>query len=208
MDQVIGIDFDNTLVDYSHLVHELAVERGLVEPTVARNKRDVRNRIRQRPNGEQQWQRLQAALYGTHMHEARLSDGVVAFTQRCRRHGVRPVIVSHKTEVSPMDSGGVNLRRAALDWMAAHGVFHPEGLGLAADDVFFEATRAEKIARIRELRCTHFIDDLEETFLEPTFPQAVEQLLYAPGGSSGVKRTTRVFSTWQAIGDYLFNSTR
>ena len=39
-------------------------------------------------------------------------------------------------------------------------------LGLTEGDVFFNSTREEKIERIANLRCTDFIDDLEETFLK------------------------------------------
>ena len=73
MEQVIGIDFDNTLVDYSGLAYRLARERGLVEVAVPRNKRDIRDQIRQRPNGELEWQRLQADLYGHRIQEDRKS---------------------------------------------------------------------------------------------------------------------------------------
>ena len=91
--------------------------------------------------------------------------------------------------------------------MAAHGVFDPEGLGLAGDDVFFEATRAEKLLRISALGCTHFIDDLEETFLEPSFPASVGRILYAPSGASQAVTGVQVCATWQSISDFLFNNT-
>ena len=46
-----------------------------------------------------------------------------------------------------MDPHRVPLREAAIDWMRAHGLFGDDGLGLS-QDVFFAATRADKIARI------------------------------------------------------------
>ena len=56
----------------------------------------------------------------------------------------------------------VNLRQAALGWMTAQGFFGTSGFAVPAENVFFESTRAEKLARIAALGCTHFIDDLEE----------------------------------------------
>lgn|SRR3989338_562865 len=207
MEQVIGIDFDNTLVDYSGLAYRLARERGLVEAAVPQNKRDIRDHIRQRPNGELEWQRLQADLYGHRIQEAPCSEGVADFARRCRQRGVRLVVVSHKSVAASQDVSGMNLRDAARAWMAAHGVFDPEGLGLAGDDVFFEATRAEKLLRISALGCTHFIDDLEETFLEPSFPASVGRILYAPSGASQAVTGVQVCATWQSISDFLFNNT-
>ena len=51
--------------------------------------------------------------------------------------------------------------------MEQQGFFDPKGLNLKRENVYFESTREEKVARIGFLKCTHFIDDLEETFDEP-----------------------------------------
>jgi hypothetical protein len=53
-------------------------------------------------------------------------------------------------------------------------------LGVQPDNVFFEATRAEKIGRIRTLGCTHFIDDLTEVFAEKSFPKHIRKFLFTP----------------------------
>jgi hypothetical protein len=206
MERVIGVDFDNTLVDYSGLAYRLALERGLVEAAVPRSKRDIRDRIRRRPDGELEWQRLQADLYGHRIQEAPCSEGVADFARRCRQRGVRLVVVSHKSVAASQGASGVNLRDAARGWMAAHGAFDPDGLGLAGGDVFFEATRADKLRRIGVLGCTHFIDDLEETFLEPSFPASVRRILYAPTGPLRAVPGVQVCATWQDIGEHLFGS--
>ena len=54
------------------------------------------------------------------------------------------------------------------------------GFAIPKENVFFEATRTEKIARIKALDCTHFIDDLEEIFLDPEFPETTRQFLLGP----------------------------
>ena len=71
----------------------------------------------------------------------------------------------------------------------AQGFFGEEGFGLDPAQVFFEANRAEKLARIAALDCTHFIDDLEEVLLAPEFPKGVKRYLIgaavdAPGLTS------------------------
>src|SRR3989338_2577350 len=208
MEQVIGIDFDNTLVDYSGLAYRLARERGLVEAAVPQNKRDIRDQIRQRPNGELEWQRLRADLYGHRIQEAPCSEGVADFARRCRQQGVRLAVVSHKSVAASQDVSGMNLRDAARAWMAAHGVFDPEGLGLAGAQVFFPAAPAgDKLLRIGAVGATPFIDDLEEAFLEPSFPASVGRILYAPSGASQAVTGVQVCATWQSISDFLFNNT-
>jgi len=205
MDQIIGVDFDNTLVSYDDLLECLARERGLVPADATPGKKTIRDNIRRLPDGEIEWQRLQGIVYGPRMNEAQLIGGVAEFFQACRQHGVRSVIISHKTEYAGYDDTRTNLRQAALTWMEAHRFFESDGLGLRREDVHFAGTRAEKIATIKRLGCTVFVDDLEETYLEPAFPPDVEKLLFAPLGhapSPGV----HVFCTWREILDYVFHS--
>jgi hypothetical protein len=85
--------------------------------------------------------------------------------------------------------------------MRDNGFFSPDGL--REKDVHFEATAADKIERIRQLACTHFVDDLAETFLAPAFPERVEKLLYAPAEEGACPSPVRVFRSWKEIGDYL-----
>jgi hypothetical protein len=89
--------------------------------------------------------------------------------------------------------------------METNRLFADDGIGFARDRVYFESTRREKIQRLTELQCTHFIDDLEETFLEDSFPANVDKILFAPVpgiSPSGMK----VFQTWGQISDFFFNA--
>ena len=76
--------------------------------------------------------------------------GVEAFLRRCRTEGCVVAVVSHKTEYGHFDPDRVNLRNAALDWMAAQGLLDGDR-GVARADVYFESTRAEKVKRIAAL---------------------------------------------------------
>jgi hypothetical protein len=204
MEYIIGVDFDNTLVNYDDLIYAVALERGLIQTDIRKNKKTIRDTIRKLPDGESEWQRLQAIMYGPRIKEAALADGVKTFFRLCKRHKSTVYVISHKTEYAAFDETGTNLRAAAMTWMKTHFFFEADGLGLSPQSVYFEATRQEKIERIRQLRCTHFIDDLEETFLEDSFPTDVEKLLYAPNRQyysplGGV----RVLATWKDISEYF-----
>ena len=63
----IGIDFDNTLIDYDRVFLDTARERGLVPRDFAGPKKAVRDAIRKLPDGELTWQRLQGYVYGARM---------------------------------------------------------------------------------------------------------------------------------------------
>lgn len=203
---VIGVDFDNTIASYDELMHAIALERGLIGAAVARNKKLIRDAIRALPDGEAHWRGLQVTVYGPRMHEARLIDGVREFFAGCRRRRIPVCIVSHKTEYANFGEANVNLRTVAMKWLEQHRFFHEGALGLSRASVFFESTRAEKIDRIKALRATHFIDDLEETFRESSFPHDVQKVLLSAHGQSSEIAGTVSFATWAQIQEHLLGS--
>lgn len=199
----VGIDFDNTLVDYDDIMHRAAVRFGFIDSDASRSKKNIRDEVRRLPDGEMKWRKLQAFVYGEAMDEARLMEGVRDFFDLCKRAGIRTYIVSHKTEFAVADEKKINLRQVALEWMDKRGFFDEDGLGLSRRDVYFEMTRQEKVERIKKLGCTHFIDDLEETFQESSFPRDVQKFLYAPHNGNVSSRDVRVSRTWDEIREYF-----
>ena len=202
---IIGIDFDNTIASYDGLMHRLAVEWGLIAPGLPQNKKMIRDAIRALPDGESKWRGLQTFSYGPGMRDALPMDGVKEFLAACKAEGIPVSIVSHKTEYANFGDPTVNLRAAAVDWMAAQGLLDSLEYGVGRGRVYFEETREDKIVRIRSLGITHFVDDLEETFLEETFPRNVERILYAPGAPRADTRLWTSFPTWQEIRQHLLD---
>lgn len=202
---VIGVDFDNTIACYDDLIYRVAVERNLVGSDAPRDKTQIRQQVRSLEGGEILWQKLQATIYGPRMTEARPAAGVLSFFQSCRESVVSVFVVSHKTEFAGYDETGTNLRTAALSWMKEHRLLGDDG-GLSLDRVHFETTRQDKIGRIGNLGCTHFIDDLEETFLEDSFPAGIYKLLYAPNGAGSAIPGVTHFKSWEEISRHLLAS--
>ncbi len=167
-----------------------------------RGKQVLRDALRAGPDGENNWRSLQAEVYGARMAEAKLLDGVVEFFGHCRDHDVTVSIVSHKTQYAAADPGGVDLHIASLDWMRLQGFFKAEGFGLDPARVFFEASRADKLARIAALECTHFIDDLEEVLLASKFPKGVKRYLIGAEAVDAPGLTS--CGNWQAITEDIF----
>jgi len=171
----IGLDLDNTLISYDRLFYEVAVESGFVGKEFVGSKREIRDYVRLLPDGEIEWQRLQAQVYGPAIGRASAAPGALEFVRTARAYGAELTIVSHKTAFANMGTQPVNLRDAARAWLLASGMVGPDAV--PESSVYFESTRAEKIDRIIALSCTHFIDDLEEVFDDPAFPPNVERLL-------------------------------
>lgn len=200
----IGIDFDNTLITYDDVFRATALSRGLIDAGFSgRSKQAIRDHIRRLPEGEIAWQRLQGQVYGRGVVDAAMFAGAGEFLERCRRQELPVVIVSHKTEYAHYDPDRVNLRQAALDWMAAHGLFCD--YGLSRRDVFFEATRAEKLRRIAALSCTHFIDDLEEVLTDPGFPPNVARILLANGAERRRAAPYVACHSWREVEEHVFD---
>jgi hypothetical protein len=196
----VGIDFDNTIASYDEPMHQWAMERGLISRSVPQNKRLIRDTIRRLEDGEIKWRKLQVFCYGPGMQCARPMPGLKEFLTACKTSGVPVSIVSHKTEYANFGDPNVRLRDAALRWLQAEGFLDSAAFGIGSERVFFEDTRPAKIERIRMLGLTHFIDDLEETFLEPAFPHAVVKILFsATQPSANGTGPWRLLASWSEI---------
>jgi hypothetical protein len=200
-DLVVGIDLDNTIISYNGVFLQEARLRGLVPGYFVGTKREIRDRIRLLPAGEIEWQRLQAHVYGPAIAGAAAAEGVVNFVQMLRSQGAAVSIVSHKTAFPNLSESPVNLRDAARAWLRKSGIIGPDRVPEA--NLYFEDTRADKIARIVQLRCTHFIDDLEEVFDDPAFPSNVERMLFATAATVPHSRYA-TYASFREIADVLF----
>jgi hypothetical protein len=199
---VIGVDFDNTIVGYDQLFHRLAVERGLIPGSVPPRKNEVRDFLRQQGR-EPDWTELQGYVYGARMAEAQPFPGVLDFFTRGRLQGLPLFIISHKTRI-PAAGPAYDLHQTARGWLTAQGFFDPARVGLSPDRVCFGATRQEKISFIRATGCTHFIDDLAETFLEATFPPNVERILFGHRQPPPTLSTVKAMENWSQISEHVF----
>jgi hypothetical protein len=194
---IVGLDFDNTVARYDEGLMHAASAHGLAVTGTIIDKDEVRERARRSGAGERLWQEIQAEVYGLRHGSPVLDPDFSPFIFDCRRRDIPVYVVSHKTQFAAM-APNTDLRRLAFDWMQQCGFFDENGLGFLASQVFFEDTRAAKIARIRELRCTHFIDDLPEIFADPTFPAQVEPILFRASDAANV------VTSWDDVRRHLF----
>jgi len=202
----IGVDFDNTIACYDRSFLEVAVIMGLMTPAAASTKGDIKSAVSSGPDGDLAWQRLQGQVYGKHMLRAEMFHGFLEFLYLSRLRGHKFFIVSHKSEFGHFDADRVPLRDQALLWLQRNGVFDEHGLGLSRADVFFESTRADKVARIHDLACTHFVDDLHEVFEEPHFPRKTKKLLFRPTPVGPEYPDSPSVSSWRELSRQLLDT--
>jgi hypothetical protein len=202
----IGIDFDNTIIGYDEVFLAAARERGLVGHRFQGRKQAIRDAIRLLPDGELAWQHLQGHVYGQGIGGALLFEGVAAFLRRCRFEQRPVAIVSHKTEYGHHDPTRVSLRQVALDWMRIRGVVGVGEFSVPIEQIYFEDTRAAKLARIAAVGCTHFIDDLEEVLTDPAFPADVNRILFSEQTAAAPDARYVVCPTWRHIEEQVFGN--
>lgn len=157
----LGIDLDNTLVDYESAFLAAAESlRVVLSPTI-RSKSRIREFLRSQPSGELAWQRLQGLAYGRCVQShAKLYPGVKRFLWRCRQLGHSVTVVSHKTEYGHGDIEKVPLRQVATDFLGAQGLLG--GQNELIQKIVFKSTQTEKIDYIVTQSFDWFIDDLAE----------------------------------------------
>jgi len=185
----IGIDFDNTIVDYRPVFLSAARALGLVDASfMARDKTEIRDYLRALPGGEARWQELQAHVYGVAIESAPAYAGFERFIAEAHRRGASLAIVSHKSRFAAAAPAGADMRVAARRWLEARRFVG--AAAIAQEDVFFETTRDEKLDRVRDLGLTHFIDDLADVLADPGFPAATQAVHFR--------------ESWEAVFDVVF----
>ena len=169
---VIGLDLDNTLVDYSMAVKKYStkyLEKELEDID------EIRDFFRQSRN-DLGWQKAQSWIYTSGMKYASVAPGTKEMFAEFSRLGLPFFAVSHKTSRTPMESGFLDLRGPAEHWIREN----LELIGLELSMIFFEVSRQAKIRRIMLLELSHFVDDLLEVLTDESFPRNIKRYLYDP----------------------------
>jgi len=194
----IGLDFDNTIVDYDHVFFSTARAQDLIPETTSPTKRAVRDYLRAQ-NNEDAWTKLQGFVYGTRMEHADLFSGIPDFLKQCRRANAEVFIISHKTP-HPYLGPAYDLYAAARTFIQTKGLHE---LGIPAEQVFFEVTKEKKIQRITDLQCDAFLDDLPEFLSMPQFPP-IKRYLFDPQNQHQVPDGIIRVDSWTSFAQALF----
>ena len=191
----LGFDFDNTLISYDQLFHRVALDKNLIQADIPKQKNAVRDSMRER-SIEEEWTRLQGEVYGSRILEAEPYPGMLATLMLLADKNIPMCIVSHKTRF-PYLGDPWDLHGAARGWLLKQGFLDAKGLAWSEDQIFFELTKQEKIARIISLGCTHYVDDLPEILA--MLPTHVERILFAPSQDVQGEPDWKRMSSWQEL---------
>jgi hypothetical protein len=179
----IGIDFDNTLVSYDSVFHQVALERELIPADLPPTKIAVRDYLRGSGH-EDLWTEMQGYVYGARMGDVMPFPGAIDFLAWVRTQGFYVAIVSHKTR-HPFLGDTYDLHEAARGWVTKWLVKRRQPL-VRQSDAFFELTKPKKLARIAALKLDWFIDDLPEILLAEEFPAHTSRVLFNPDGLQSI----------------------
>ena len=141
----IGVDLDNTLIDYSLAYKAIAAKRN-VQVNIP-DREHIRNALR-RGSEDEEWQAFQSLLYTDGLTYAQLADGAEEFLTVCQMLDVRVFVVSHKTARGPHRFGSRDLRQPAVSWLESQGM---EAMGVQDSDVFFEDSDQVAVVAVGDL---------------------------------------------------------
>lgn len=191
----LGLDFDNTLISYDQLFYRVALDKGLISLEVPKQKNAVRDFMRER-GIEEEWTRIQGEVYGSRILEAEPYEDMLVTLKKLVNKQIPMFIVSHKTKI-PYLGEPWDLHTAARGWLQKHGFHDENGLACSQNQIFFELSKQEKIKRIIELGCTHYVDDLPEIL--DMLPAHIEKILFAPSFDVQAHPDWKQMSSWQEL---------
>jgi len=198
----IGIDFDNTIACYDGVFHAAALERELIPGNLPSDKTSVRDHLRSLGR-DADFTLLQGYVYGSRMQLVNVFPGFVETLQALRAKGHDVFIVSHKTR-TPFAGPAYDLHAAAREFLGARAIVGDGDVQIPAQNVFFELTKEEKVARIAALGCDVFVDDLPEILAMDGYPAGLRAILFDPddhyADGAWRDRTFERHRSWLQIG--------
>lgn len=199
----IGIDFDNTIVNYDGVFYNTALELGWLgditkDISVGKSKSAVKN-ILVGQGKEELWTRLQGIVYGSTIADALPYKGLEESLDKLKLIGLELYVVSHKTRY-PILGEKLDFHQAARSWIKSNA------LGSYFSDYYFCPEKDKKIAKIVELNVAWFIDDLMPILTAKSFPQATNKIHFSPDENNLVVKLEDGFyraSEWADIVDII-----
>lgn len=179
----IGIDFDNTIADYTGVFHQVALELGWLPSHVGKSKAQVKAYFIE-DNKEEKWTELQGLVYGKFISHAQPYANAKKVMSDLKQAGHELFIISHKTQY-PFIGEQFNLHQAAMGWLVeqqivAENIENSQQALLPSSSVFFNQKKEQKLAKAAELGCQLFIDDLVEILNHEGYPANCKAVLFDP----------------------------
>jgi len=195
---IVGFDFDNTIINYTHSFIDLSRKKKLVPEKNNKNKVSIRNYLREK-NIEDQWTILQGEVYGKNIMKAEIYVGVLEALSYLSKKNIRIKIISHKTQF-PYIGEKINLRSSAMKWIKKNLICNLN-IKINQKDIFFEDTVENKIIKIKDENCDIYIDDLPEIL--NLLPSQIKKILFSPYKIKNHNSKFFIMNSWKEFPDII-----
>ena len=153
----IGIDVDNTILDYSRgFLTEVRMLAGL-EQTDNASKGDLKSVVT-KTHGDEEWTKIQGRVYSSVPSGVEIFAGFPELLGALIKAGHSISYMSHKSR-HPIAGPPIELRKPVTDYLYANKLISPSQSAVSL--TFFE-TKEEKISAIVDSSFDVYIDDLPE----------------------------------------------
>ncbi|MCF6434689.1 HAD family hydrolase [Pseudoalteromonas sp. MMG022] len=173
----LGIDFDNTIANYTGVFHRVAHQLGWMPEHIGHSKEQVKQYFFDQ-NNEAQWTQLQGIVYGEKINEASPFPHCLEVLKALQAQGHELFLISHKTQY-PFIGKKVDLHEAARNWLVDQGLLGGDDAVFCDNRIFFNTTKEQKLERVATLQIDVFVDDLESILLAESFPSTTIGVLFA-----------------------------
>lgn len=195
----IGIDFDNTIINYDGLFKRLALEQNLVPKEIGETKNDVRDFLNGRGNNSA-FTKLQGEVYGKHINLASVYEGFRNFLTRRFSYNDEVFLISHKSQF-PIAGEKFDLHKSAKGFLNLNDLIGEHVFNIS--NIYFEPTKEKKVDRVRQLEIDLFIDDLPEILLMISTVTNSKTYLFDPNKINPRDRNYIIHNSWDSMTEAL-----
>lgn len=185
----IGIDLDNTIIDYSIPINFFSKKKLNKKKN---SKEKIKNYLA-RNFGLNAWTEAQEEIYGNLISKAKPFNDCKICLRFLKKENFNIYIVSHKTKKSEF-SLKYNLQKKARIWIKKN----LKNL-IKEKNIFFCDTVEEKIKIINQKKFLYFIDDLPKILLHKSINKKCVKILF----SKKKVRKLRSINNWKNILKFL-----
>ena len=171
---IIGIDFDNTIINYDEVFYQFALKSNLINSSTPKQKVYIKNKIIKNFS-EKKWTQLQGKVYSKGIFMASIFDDCLNTMHKLDKNGHKIIIISHKTKY-PVLGEKFNLHINTKIWIKKNILEKKNFKNFSINDVHFNQTQNQKIKKILDKNCDIFIDDLEKVLFK--LPENIFKIIF------------------------------
>lgn len=192
----VGVDLDNTIINYDGVFHEAALELEWITPDIAKDKESVKAFFITQGR-EPKWTELQGVVYGKCLNKAAPYADAYDCLNELTRAEYELHLISHKTRY-PIIGERWDFHDAANTWLSKNLFSN------LFSTINFCETKRLKIETINQLDLDIFIDDLPSILTDQRFSPLTKKVLFDPNEVHVGAFSLFRFSNWQSIQKWIF----